>query len=210
MSNLIVRIKKVALKITRISVSAVIAKVESVLVKMKNNPNFINPNPPLATIDKENGELISALAKAKDGSKADKALVWVKLRKIRLSMNTLKSYVESTANNNAVTASEVIVSSGMDEKTFTPRKKRIFEVKNTNTSGTVKIWCPRTKKDFVFGFEYSLTPDIESSFVPVGFSPSASRTISKLISCKRYYFRWATITSAGTSDWSDVISIIVM
>lgn len=210
MSNLMVRVRKVVFKISRISVSAVTLKVNSVLVKMKNNPNFINPKPPLATIEAENEELISALAKAKDGSKADKAVVFEKLYKIKLSISTLLGYIESTANSNAETASSVIISSGMDEKTFTPRKKKIFEVKNTDVSGTIKVWCPRTKKDLVFGFEYTQTPDDESSFVSAGFKPAASRIITDLVSGKRYYIRWASINSTGQTDWSDWKSIIVM
>ena len=209
MGYILVRVKMVVFNITRIPVTSVPSKVESVLVKMKNNPKFINPKPPLAQVETENEDLIQAIAKAKDGSKTDKAKVPEKLYKLKLSISTLMGYVETTANSNAAIASSVIASSGMDEKRFTPRKKKIFEVKNTDSSGNIKVWCPRTKKDIVFGFEYTQTPDDESFFVPAEFSPAASRIITDLIAGKRCYIRWASITSTGQTDWSDVISIMV-
>jgi len=210
MSITYIKIITVVLKLRRKSVAVVLSMVESVIKKMTDNPNFVSIEPPLSQIEEEKEELKNAFAIARDGSKAQKATVKVKLRKLMLSMTTLKSYVQTIANADVENGEEVALSSGMYLKGFTPRPKRKFSVKNTNLSGTVKVICPRTKGDIMFQCQYTTTPDNEASYIETDITPAATRTISGLVRGKRYYFRWASITSTGRSAWSDTIHSVIM
>ncbi len=199
-----------ALKLRCKPVAVVLSMVDSVLKKMENNPNFTNPEPPLSVINQEREDLKNTLAIATDGTKAQKAAVKVKLRQLKLSMTTLKSYVQTTANADAENGERIALSSGMSLKGFTPRPKRTFSVTNTPQSGTVKAICPRTKKDIMFQFQYSRTPEIESSFVSTDPLMAATHIISGLIKGQTYFFRWATITTKGKGKWSDTIKTVVI
>ena len=194
---------------SRLSVASLIAMVESVLLKMEGNTNFVTPNPDLAEVAKLKDDLKDTAALAAKGSKAAKALVPVKRRTLELAMYTLKSYVQSTSNSSPETAFAVAESSGMGVKTITPRKARVFSVKNMEQEGQVKVICPRDKGDITFEFAYTNTPSIEASFINTGFLPKSSRIISALIVGAKYTFRYRIVTKDGTSDWSDVITIIV-
>ncbi len=191
------------------SVATVIATVESIVLKMTTNTNFTTPTPTLTTVTGLKDDLKAAAADAANGSKAAKALVKVKLRSLKLSMKTLRAYVETIANANALTAEQVALSSGMGVKAVTPRQKRIFTVLNTDILGAVKVFCPRKKGDVAFEFEYTTTPADERSYVSTGPKASATRTVPDLESVKEYWFRWAAITKTGRGSWSDPISITV-
>jgi hypothetical protein len=209
METVIVKIVKVALKLRKLSVATMLKNVESILEKMTDNDNFVTPNPPLATIETQKEELRTANATATGGSRADRAMVKGKRRALYLSLKTLAYYVEALANTTASTAENVVKSSGMDLKKFTPRPKRVFTVVNTKESGVIKTWCPRAKKDVMFDFEYTRTPADIASYIPTGPLPAATRIIPKLISGQKYYFRWSAFTKDGRKDWSDFMGIVV-
>lgn len=199
------------MKVTRIPVSKVLANVESVLLNMTDNPDFPTPNPTLSIVKTQKDELALAVSTAIDGSKAEKAIVPEKLRKLILTMRTLQAYVESIANSNANIGrgEQVVLGAGMAVKVFTPRQKRVFNLKNNTLKGSITAFCPRTKKDILFEFEHTLTPDDETSYISSGQFPSAKRIISDLQSCSKCYVRWASITSKGRGDWSAPKSITV-
>ena len=203
------RIVRVVCKLTRIPMAEVITTVDSILLKMTANPKFPDPEPSLPVIRRQRLQLINIVAKAKDGATADKAAVKVKLRRLLLSMTTLKAYVQTIANADAATAEQVVESSGLTVQRFTPRQKRTFGVTNTTARGTVKAVCPRTKKDVMFLFSYTTTPENEASYVKTEPSPAATAIISGLKSRERYYFRWATITAKGQTAWSQVMDTVV-
>ena len=74
----------------------------------------------------------------------------------------------------------------------------------------VKVLTGRVAKGIMYDFEYTQTPDDESTYVSAGIAPSATRTIEDLVSGKTYWFRWQVYLMDGTSDWSDPISLMVM
>ena len=205
-----IKIVQVAQHYVRQSVPKLIEGVGSVIEKMTDNDNFVLPNPPLATVITQKKALEDAVALAKDGNKADKADVKVKKRALKLTMRTLGYYVQTTANSNVDTAHAVVISSGMSVQRFNPRKKRVFTAKNTLVSGVVKVFTGLVDKGIMFDFEYTQTPNDESSYVSAGLKKRASRTIPGLESGKTYYFRWRVYFSKSQSDWSEPISLVVM
>ena len=199
----------VALKMSRLSVANIIAAVESILVKMEGNTNFTTPNPDLILISKQKDDLKNTAASADKGNKADKALVPVKKRTLILSMSLLRAYVQDVANSNAETAVAVATSSGMQVTEMKPRKPRIFSVKNLIQEGAVKVICPREKGDVTFEFAYTPTPLVVASYINIGALPKSTRTIMALSVGIKYSFTYRVTTKDGTSDWSDVITMIV-
>ena len=191
-------------------VSKVITVVESIVTKMTGNTNFITPNPPLATITTQKDELSVAAAEAENGNRVQKAAVKVKLRTLLLSMETLRAYVQTTANNDSDTAEEVALSSGMDIKKMNPRGKRVFSVINTSIPGQVKTYCALVDKATAYDFEFTATPDDENSYVSAGVKSSATRVVSDLTNGTEYFFRWCSISKDGRSAWSDPISTYVL
>ena len=192
------------------SVTTVIATVESILVKMAGNTNFTTPVPPLVDIEGEKDDLKAAAALAKNGSTAQKAMVKVKLRILMLSMKALRSYVEITANTgDPLLAEEVALSSGMGVKKMTPRPKRVFTVMNTSIPGSVKVFCATVKNATAYDFEYTKTPADETTYVSAGVKPSATRVVNDLPSVTEYWFRWCSISKTGRGAWSDPIKVVV-
>ena len=199
----------VVLKASRLSIAKLVEYVESILLKMKGNLNFPTPAPDLITIGKATDALKDAASDAAQGSKAAKALVIVKRRELMLLLEPLRAYVQSTANDDAPTAEQVAISSGMFVKKMNPIPVRTFKVVNTTTSGTVKITCPKNKGDITFDYQYTTTPDDVKSFVSIGALPKVTRLISKLTVGVKYSFRYSAINKDGQSDWSNLIVITV-
>ncbi len=210
MNTIIVKVITVILKLSRLSVANVVETVESILSKMAGNANFTTPNPSLASIGLEKDDLKATAAAAQNGSRAAKALVKVKLRILLLSMSTLRAYVQTVANTDASTAEQVALSSGMGVKRITPRGKRIFTVRNTTIPGQVKMFTGRVKHATAYDFEYKKATDTDAGYVSAGILPSATRTVSGLISTTPYSFRWCSISKTGRSAWSNIITIVVM
>ena len=209
MSTLIVKVITVVLKFSSLNTAKLIEAVNSVLLKMTSNSNFPTPDPPLATITTQVTVLEKAAANAKNGTKAAKAQVPVERRALMLMMKTLKAYVETIANGDAVTAEQVALTSGMSVKKVTAPPKRKFSVKNLAISGMVKLTCPRNKGDKMFDYCYTITPDDLTSYINIGPLTKVTRTVDGLGVGKKYYFRYRYFTKEGASDWSDAINIII-
>ena len=90
MSTKILKIVKVILGFSNLSVSKLVDAVESILGKMTGNISFPLPTPDLATVEKAKNNLRDAVAKAKKGSVADKALVPEMRRTLMLLMFPLR------------------------------------------------------------------------------------------------------------------------
>ena len=209
MQNIIVKVVIVVLKASRLSAAKLVEYVESILLKMIGNLSFPTPTPDLKTVALANEDFKTALSNAAQGSKAAKALVAVKRRELMLLLEQLRGYVQSTANNDAPTAEQVAISSGMFVKKMRPIPLRTFKVMNTITSGTVKLTCPKNKGDITFDYQYTTTPDDIKSYVSIGALPKVTRLIIKLTVGVKYSFRYSAINKDGQTDWSNVIVITV-
>ena len=210
MSTIIVKFITVILGLSKLTVEKLIKLVEVIEVKMEGNPNFLIPSPDLALIGKAKDELINAVAVAAKSGVAANAMVKVKRRELSLLLKTLCAYVETISNQDPATAEAVALTSGMGVKKMVLPPKNVFKVKNSKVSGVVKITCPRAKDDITFDFESSSTPSDEKSFVAIGPSTKANRTISGLTFATNYSFRYMVLNrKTGESAWSNVITLVV-
>ena len=210
MSSAVVKVVKVILALSKLSASKLVEAVESILSKMSGNTNFPIPNPALTEVGKAKDQLVNAVAKAKKGSVADKALVPEFRLALMLLLYPLRSYVEDISNSDPSTALSVALSSGMGVRKTTTPPKRTFRVKNLLLEGSVKLSCPKLKGQLLFNYKYSNTPDVLTSFVEIGALPRVTRTVADLTPAKTYTFMYCAISKFGTTDWSDPITILVM
>jgi hypothetical protein len=85
----------------------------------------------------------------------------------------------------------------------------IFRVKNLPLSGSVKLSCPKGKKELMFNYKYSSTPAVASSFIEIGALPRVTRTIAGLTKGVEYTFMYCAISNAGQTDWSNEVVLVI-
>ena len=205
-----IRIVLVLINFFKKPVSDALVSVGNIITNMTGNANFTSPTPPIATITTQRDELQEAAEIAKTGNKQERAAVKPKLRILKSSVKQLAGYVETIANANPETAEEVALSSGFPIKRLTPRGKRVFTAENTAIAGTVKVYTGTVKKAIAYEFDYTQTPETDTSWIPTETKASATRIVPGLTSGKTYYFRYRVIFRSGPGDWSDNITLVVM
>ena len=131
---------------------------------------------------------------------------------LQILVTTLGGYVEGVANDpiNATSGADtVILSAGMDVKGYSPKQKQVFSVSAGGIPGSVYLTAASIVRG---GHEWESSTDITSAAGWIRIEPTvqAHTTVTGLATPKLYYFRHRSVTPDGTSDWDDVLSIMVV
>ena len=199
--------KKVVLKLSQLSIPAKIGKTRSIILQMTGNPFFPSPTPTLAVLTASTNAAETAYNKAVNGTPTDTADMRVKLRVMEQQLTALAGYVEFIANQNAETAVEVILSSGMGVKKQGPVNIPILGATGVKDSaGVVRLRRKALRDRVAYVWEQS---ENGTDWNKAGESSIARFDISGLQSLRRYYFRVATVKRQAQSEWSDAVTFVV-
>jgi len=186
-------------------------KVDFVLSKMENNPNFPDPVPDLAIVRQRADNYFASLLISKKGSVADTVIKKDNRKKLENSMRELAEYVQLISKGDELK----IISSGFDINQKPALVGPLGKADNLIVRpglnrGCVMLKCnvvPHTK---LYVFEYCLTPETADSIWSRVMSSKSKVHIEGLESGKEYSFR---VAAAGTNPsliWSNVISSYVI
>jgi len=200
--------KKVVLRLSQFSISARISFARSVILQMTGNVSFSSPTPTLAGFTNAVNAAETAMNIAVNGTPADTADMYAKVRIMETQFTALAGYVEYIANQsgNPQTAIDIILSAGMQVKkqgainipilavTALPGSAGVVKLRRKAIAGSAYVW------------QFS---ENQTDWTDAGESTIASFTIAGLESLKRYYFRVATIKRQAQSEWSDTVTFVV-
>jgi hypothetical protein len=174
---------------------------------MDGNPYFPSPSVPMSTLLAHIAELEAAEVATKTGVHGAAAARDAKLDDVHNDLKQLRTYIETIANQHAEDAEAVVASSGMSLKQSAGPSKADFAVQQGKVSGSVRLRVrhPGT----VTSVDWQTSSDGEH-WVDAPRTVRANADIEGLTPGTRYWFRYRTLTSAGTSDWSDALTLLVV
>ena len=207
--NTKVVIRRVALRLSKMTVPQKFQFARAVVVAMTGNAHFPTPAPSLVVITSDANNLEAAHTAAASHTKGTAAQTQAMVKVLQLSMQALAHYVENIANADPNNAVSIIESAGMQVKKTNAGKARILNVL-ASAKGQVTLTCPVTARasyrwDIAMG-----DPTIEANwkiFVVV----KQSKTIQTgLLSATVYHFRQWTVGVKGLGPVSQVVSTTVL
>lgn len=199
---------KVKLNISRLSIIPKIAKCRQIVTAMTGNPNFPNPNPPLATVTAALNDLDAATNAAQASRQETKAKTADQNNKDDIAsglMSQLAAHVESVAGGDE----GVIRSAGMDTKAAPTQASDIPEPPANlsatagDRDGEIDLSWEAVSGSKSYVIEQSVDPITATSWAHARVSTRSSQTIDGLNSGTRYWFRVAAVNGIGNSGWSD-------
>ena len=180
-----------------------------IALQLANTALFPAPEIPLTTINKVIDDFDKAILAAKDGAHSaisdrnDKELIADEL------FRALVIYVNKIAKGNET----ILLKSGFHlSKQPVHSQKAEIAVNDGSKSGDVIVILKPTSKAVAYKIRYKLvsaTGEI-TEWIEAEISTIATSYIYNLIPGMTYLFIFASITSAGTSDFSDPVSKIVI
>ena len=199
---------KVKLNLRSMSPLELEAFGRQVVKALDGNKDFPNPQPPLATLTAGLDELKTAngdLRTSRQDTATKLSIRDTKVDAIRLMLRQSAAFVEAVSGDNE----KMILSAGMGVRSLaTPSQPASAPGNLTATEGDhegeIDLHWDSGRRG-VTGYEIQRSPDppTQTSWAHQAISSKSSATISGLTSGTRYWFRVATVTSAGQSGWSD-------
>jgi len=199
---------KVKLNISRLSLTARIAKCRQIVTAMTGNPNFTTPHPALPAITTALDESEASANDAQAARQEAKAKTAIQNDKDDFAtglMNQLAAYVESIAGGDEA----IIRSAGMDTKAAASSPTEIQDAPaNLNATagdrdGEIDLSWEAVSGAKSYVIEQAPDPPTETSWGHASVAARSSQTLDGLKSGTRYWFRVAAINAVGQSGWSD-------
>lgn len=200
------------LNLRRMSITDKIAKGRQIVTAMTNNPTFPSPNPPLGEISTALEELEKAFASVQSAKSEVTTRVAIQdsaETKVNQLLTQLSGYVDSVAGGD----DSKITSAGMETKALrsaptAPTVPPGLRALAGEHEGQINLSWKPVANARSYTIEFSLDPTA-NSWTHVGIATSASKSISNLMSGKRYWFRVAAVGAMGQSGWSEHATKIV-
>lgn len=179
-------------------------KCQEIVTSMTGNPNYLTPNPDLASISTAIQELAEAYEAALDLGMTKKAIMREKNEALNNLMRTLRDYVNEVGNGDEV----ILMSSGFDLAKLPSPIGALSAPINlralySETPGEVNLrWKP------VYGaatYKAQYKPDGQDNaeWLDAGLSTKGRFTVTGLNNAQYYWFRVAASGAAGQSPFSD-------
>jgi len=184
-----------------------IAYSKNVLHCLGDTSLFPSPTPPLTVVEADVGALDVAevatlrqkgVASARDASR----------QVVRRQLDLLRGYVQTLADALPVAeAAELVARSGFSVKASSGHGKPPFEAKDGPTSGSVHLVARAEKTRASYQWQFSKDG---TTWTSLEDTVRADAWVHGLEPAVAYFFRYSTTTKAGRSDWSEVISLVVL
>ncbi|MBL0309062.1 MAG: fibronectin type III domain-containing protein [Bacteroidetes bacterium] len=190
------------LALSDLSVSAKITKARRIVTMSTGNPNVPSPTPTLADIT----IAVDALAEAEEWMPGTKAQT-IERNNREKALDTLlvryQRYVEFTADGDP----GIVLSTGIDIRDANSPVGILeipsdFSAINTRVKKQVKLKWKPVKKRISYVVEYTIDPIGDGPFFNVECTRAAI-SLNGLNSDVKYYFRVATISTAGSSGFTE-------
>jgi hypothetical protein len=177
----------------------------AILGKMMPNPLFADAAPFLAKMSSDVDALDAAEQATHDGPKGTVSGRNDKLLVVKADMRQLKAIVQSAADANPAEAKTIIESAGMNVVKRVVNVKADITAKNGKIPGTVNLYARAVKGRASYQWQVSTDQHTWTDLPP---TIHAKTTVTGLTPATVYAFRFRSLTAAGLSEWSTVVTII--
>lgn len=189
--------------------AVLLAFAEQVLVAMTGNTNFPTPSPELKVIGDAINNYETALSNAADGGKTLTAIKNQQREEMLKQLKLLANYVELNCNNDRAIA----LSSGFELKkarghSTPPAVPTGISASQGNLNGEIDITCKPQADAKLFECRYTLDPTL-ATWTSVPPQTNRKFTIGGFAHGADVFVSMRAINSAGISNWSNPISILV-
>ena len=171
------------------------------------DPAFPSPRPPIAVLLADVAALGAATVDSLSRSAGTRATRQALAVRVHNELVRLRCYVQEVADAHPGQQAEIIARAGMRVKNTRGPSKPPFEAKQLPVSGAVHLFARAAKSRASYDWQYSKG---EESWL---FGPRTVRadvTLDGLLRGATYFFRYRTVTREGVSDWSQVVSLLVV
>jgi hypothetical protein len=179
-----------------------------VVERVAADPIFVSPRPPIAVLRADVAALRAATVAGLTRTAGTRAARLALAALVHGELTTLKCYVQEVADEHPrEEAPSIIARAGLSVKNARGPSKAWFEVKQLPLSGAVHVWARAEKGRASYDWQYSKD---QQQWL---FGPRTVRADVKLYGLVRgtvYFFRYRTVTREGVSDWSQVVSLLVV
>ena len=176
---------------------------------LASNVVFLNPTIPLEEVNAAIDAFEAAILDAQDGSHTAKAIMREKELLIDTMFTTLCAFVNTVANGDVV----IITSSGFNmSKQPEHRTKSILAIHYTEHSGVVEVESATGDKVVAFSWEICIEVSsmAEKVWVPLKTTTQCKCIIDGLIPGQYISVRVSLLSPAGTSDFSDPVTKLII
>ncbi len=177
------------------------------------DPVFASPRPAIAVLFADVAALGAATVTALSRTAGTKAARQELAARVHNELMTLKSYVQQVADAHPGEEACIIARAGLRVKNARGPSKPTFEAKQLPVSGSVHLFARAAKGRASYEWQYAKYATDAKSEDPWLFGPTTVRadaTLHGLVRRVRYSFRVRTVTKEGVSDWSQVVSLLVV
>jgi hypothetical protein len=189
-------------------IALIISIAKTIVLAMTGNKAFLNPQPTLAVISAAIADLENAEAAAQSRTKGAVALRNEKRTTVVKLLEQLRGYVQTVADADPPHGAALIGSAGMNVKRVTARGKRVFAVAQGDVTGTVTLTAPATRGPASYEWEVSTDGGKTWQMLPPTLRSRA--VVTGLQAGVEHAFRTRTVTKTGATNWSALITRIVL
>jgi hypothetical protein len=184
-----------------------IYQAEFIATCLASDPMYAGASPPLNVVEAHLATLRQAAQNV-----YTRALGSVEARRAALvtvhgDLQALCSFVQGLAEQSPDGGAAIIANAGMSVKNATGPVKSGFVVKQGSVSGTARMIARAEGTRASYEWQYSLDGD---TWLSLESTVQASQGVSGLVPSKVYFFRYRSVTKAGTGDWSQVVSLLAL
>ncbi len=189
-------------------VALIISIAKAIIVALTGNKSFPSPQPALAVISAAIAELETAEASAQSRLKGAVAARNEKRTALVKLLEQLRGYVQTIADADPAHAEALIGSAGMNVKRVTARRKRVFAVAQGDITGSVTLTAPAAKGHA--SYEWEVSTDGGKTWQMLPPSLWSKTVVTGLQAGVEHAFRTRTVIKGGATNWSAVITRIVL
>ena len=196
--------------LTADSDSVLVTDVTTIVTSMTGNDNYTTPSPALTLITTANNAFASAIADAADGGKQATSAKYAKRAELVALMRQLGNYVQGACGGDMTK----LLSSGfpVQKPDRSPASIPVTPIAPKVSQGlTGQAYSATKPVDFTYIYNWRVAlaskPD---DFVQHGQSTAARTTFEGLTPGQAYIFQCNAVGTAGTSDWSNAGTLMVI
>jgi hypothetical protein len=189
-----------------VNVTALVIQAKAIVVAMTGNKSFPSPTPSLSSIEAQATALSNAETVAMSRVRGAADARNVQRAALFNALHTLKAYVQSVADADLANALAIIESAGFSVKQRTTRSKLEFQVTQGAGSGVADVAVKAVSKRAAYYWQCSADG---KTWTSLPATLQAHTTVTGLTPGTKYFFRYATLTKTGESNWSQVVSLII-
>lgn len=187
-----------------------VAYAHAVLFRLTGNASLPNPNPSLAVFGAAISVLDAAQAEAStDGGKCATAHRDRAASVVRRHIGHLVDYVQSVSEQQPTpdAALQVILRSGFSVRKTGGYVKPDLAVRHSGIPGAVLLVARAVKNAGIYCWEYRA--EGEPSWIEAPATTAIRTSISGLVPGTAYFFRFRALTSAGKTEYTQSVRLIV-